>query len=85
MKSLIKKVAKDYNVNYQALKFFVKDYGFEPKQISRLKILEILYENCIDLFYSRLVKNSNMVEFLDIDSIDALISEIEKLKEVKNG
>ncbi len=53
MKSLIKKVAKDYNVNHQALKFFVKDYGFEPKQISRLEILEILYENCINLLNFR--------------------------------
>lgn len=85
MKNLIKEIATKYNVNYKALKFFVKLNGIKPKQVTKLLILEILYENCINLFYSRLVENSIMVEFLDIDSIHALILEIEALKEVKNG
>ncbi|GGD47773.1 hypothetical protein GCM10012288_22510 [Malaciobacter pacificus] len=85
MKSLIKKIAKDYNVNHKALKYYIKDYGFKPKQISRLEILEILYENCTELFYTRMDSESNIVEFLHSNIMNSLISEMNILREVNNG
>lgn len=85
MKSLIKKVAKDYNVNHKALKFFVKEDGIKPKEVTRLQLLEILYINCIDLFYTRMDRDSNIVEFLDKDIMQTLTSEMNKLREVNNG
>ena len=85
MKNLIKKVAKNYNVNHKALKFFVKEDGIKPKEVTRLQLLEILYINCIDLFYTRMDRDSNIVEFLDKDIMQTLTSEMNKLKEVNNG
>ena len=85
MKNLIKKVAKDHNVNSKALKFLVKEDGIKLKQVTRLQLLEILYINCTDLFYCRIDKNSNIVEFLNKEIMKILISEMNKLREVENG
>ncbi|MDD4329025.1 MAG: hypothetical protein PHD79_03660 [Aliarcobacter sp.] len=85
MKSLIREIATKYNVNYKALKFFVKEDGVKPKKVTRLQLLEILYINCIDLFYTRMDRDSNIVEFLDKDIMQTLTSEMNKLRKVNNG
>lgn len=85
MKSLSKKVAKKYKIDHKVLKYFIKEEGINKKQITRLQLLEILYINCTDLFYTRIDKNSNIVEFLNKDIMKILISEINELKDISNG
>lgn len=79
----IKIIAKDYNLNPKALKRFVKESGFKPKEVIRLQVLEIVYINCSDLFYCRADEDMGTVEYLDINLNIKLCYELKALREGK--
>lgn len=83
MKSIIKQVANDYNVNAKALKRYVKESELKPKEASRLQVLQVLYINCTNLFYCRESFDVEGVEFQDFNLIVNLIDEMDALKEIE--
>ncbi len=79
----INQIARDYNVNPNALKRFVKESGLKPKQASRLEILEVLYVNAPNLLYCRADEETATVEYLDINLNIKLCYELKELREVE--
>ena len=79
----IKQIAQDYNINPKALKRFVKESELQPKQATRLQVLEVLLFNSSDLFYCR--DDGFAIEYLDLSLVMKLIKEIEDIKRGYNG
>ena len=82
MNKIIIDVSKDYNINPRALKRYIKEDGFKPKEVTRLQVLEVLYLNCTDLFYSRVDEDNGTIEYLDINLNIKLCYELRALREL---
>ena len=80
-KKQLKKIAKEYNVNYGALKLALKEDGHDLKKINRIDVLETLTINCSDLFYCRADDIKGIVEYLDHSFLIKLTSEYSDLRE----
>jgi membrane-bound ClpP family serine protease len=80
MKNVIKEVAKDYNLNPKALKYYVKENDIKPRAATRLQVLEVVYIYCPELFYSRFDVESGTVDYLDINLNKKLCYELRELR-----
>lgn len=84
-KKELKKIAKEYNVNYGALKVALKEDEHKLNEINRLDVFETLTINCSDLFYSRNDDIKGIVEYLDHSLLIKLTSAYSNLRELHNG
>lgn len=78
----IKQIANHYHVAPRALKRHVKESGLSPKKASRLEILEVLYINAPDLFFTRETEKGE-VEYLDVNIGINLCFEMKAIREGK--
>lgn len=87
MNNIIIDVSKDYNINPRALKRYIKEDGFKPKEVTRLEVIAILTIYAPNLFYCRESEQFETVEYLDFNLIRKLIKEYKKLKDeiINNG
>lgn len=82
-KKEIKKVAKEYNVNFGALMAALKKEGNKIDKITRIDIVEALDMYAHDLFYSRADSLDSTVEYLDTNILIKLRKEHMSLRGVK--
>lgn len=72
----LKKIAKKYGANVDALKECLIENGYELSDILELDVVEVLLKNVWDLLYTRRIGgDATFVEYADNDKLDRLIDD----------
>lgn len=77
-KKELKRLAKKYGANEEALKICLLKEGYDLKSVSYIEVLKTMYGYGSELFYTRM-ESDGTYEFLDIGII-ALEDDIDRLE-----